>query len=192
MKDVNFEIKENSMVMLKGHSGCGKSTFCQILYQELKDYKGEILLGEKNLKDYSLNTIRSNISYVSQHEKIFTDTILNNLVLDREVDDKFLQEVLEICELEKVLQQKKMRLETIIGNDLPSLSGGEKQRIILARALLKKASIFIFDEALSEVDYETERIIIKNIRKYFKNVTILYITHKKQDDLFEKVIFLEV
>jgi len=192
MKDVNFEIKENSMVMLKGHSGCGKSTFCQILYQELKDYKGEILLGEKNLKDYSLNTIRSNISYVSQHEKIFTDTILNNLVLDREVDDKFLQEVLEICELEKVLQQKKMRLETIIGNDLPFLSGGEKQRIILARALLKKASIFIFDEALSEVDYETERIIIKNIRKYFKNVTILYITHKKQDDLFEKVIFLEV
>ena len=84
-----------------------------------------------------------------------------------------------------------LRYETRISDESNNISGGEKQRIILARALLNEFSILILDEALSEVDYSLERKIIKNIKEYFWDKTILYITHKQQDSMFDKIVNVE-
>lgn len=193
LKNIDFSINEGSKVMFKGQSGCGKSTMCKLLNKEFTNYEGVIWIGNKNLKDYSLKTIRENILYVSQDETLFSDTIYNNIVLGRNINDDKLQKIINICMLDQVIDKKPFRLETVINNFNSSLSGGERQRIVLARSLLKDASILILDEVLSEVDYEIERKIINNIKNYFKNKTIIYITHKKQDDLFDQIInFSEV
>ena len=88
------------------------------------------------------------------------------------------KQVCEICELESILEKKPLRYESLITDDIKNISGGEKQRIILARALLKKAEIIILDEALSEVDYNLEAKIINNIINNYKDKTIIYISHK--------------
>ncbi len=188
LKDVEFSIAEGAKVMFKGKSGCGKSTMCKILNKEFTKYAGAIFIGNKNLKDYSLKTIRENILYVSQNENLFTDTIYNNLVLGRNVTEEKITKIVKVCLLEEVIDKKPFRYETIINNFNNSISGGEKQRLILARSLLKDAKILILDESLSEVDYEIERQIIQNIKTYFKDKTLIYITHKNQDDLFDQVI----
>ncbi len=190
LENIDFDIKEGSKVMLKGQSGCGKSTMCKILIKEFNNYEGTISLGNKNLKDYSLKTIRENILYVSQDEGIFSDTILNNLTLGRNITDEKMQKINEICLVDEIVNKKAFRYDTFISEANASISGGEKQRIILARALLKEAKILILDEPLSEVDEMLERQIITNINNYFKNKTIIYITHKNQDDLFDQVINL--
>lgn len=94
----------------------------------------------------------------------------------------------KICELESIVSKKGMRFHSLVDNNTKNLSGGEKQRIILARGLLKKSNILIIDEALSEVDNDLERKIIKNILEYFYDKTIIYISHKSQEDLFNKVL----
>ncbi len=188
LKDCQFQIKQGSKVMFKGQSGCGKSTMCKILIKEFENYQGTITIGEKNLKDCSLKTIRDNILYVSQEENLFSDTIYNNLVLGRNLSDEKINDIAKVCLVDKIIATKSFRYETYISNLQPTISGGEKQRIILARALLKEAKILILDEPLSEVDYALERQIIMNIKNYFPDKTIIYITHKNQDDLFDQVI----
>lgn len=188
--DESFVIPSNSMTMIKGKSGSGKSTICKILNKDITNYQGEILIGGKNIKDYSLATIRDDILYVSQNENLFNDTIINNLLLNREVEDQRIEDIAKICCLNEIIDKKVLRYESRISNNLDALSGGEKQRVILARALLKESKIIMLDEALSEVDYQTERRIINNIKRYFNDKTIIYITHKKQDDLFDQIINL--
>ena len=188
LKDVEFSIAEGAKVMFKGKSGCGKSTMCKILNKEFTKYAGAIFIGDKDLKDYSLKSIRENILYVGQNENLFSDTIRNNIILGRTITDDKFKKIIEVCALEKVINSKPFRYDTFIDGTNKELSGGEKQRIILARALLKDAKIIILDEALSEVDYEVERQIINNLKNFFDDKTIIYITHKNQDDLFDKVI----
>ena len=189
IKNKTFVIKRNSKVMLKGISGCGKSTFCKILMKDITEYSGVIKIGSDNLKDLSLSSIRNNIIYVSQNENLFSDTLKNNLLLGRDVKEDYFSKICHICLIDKLIDKKALRYETIINPDGHNFSGGEIQRIILARSLLKESQIIILDEALSEVDYKLERIIIKNIKEFFKDKTIIYVTHKKQDDLFDEVIY---
>lgn len=188
LTNLKFNIKQGSKVMFKGQSGCGKSTMCKILIKEFENYDGTITIGTKNLKDYSLKTIRDNILYVSQEESLFSDTIYNNLVLGRNISNEKFENIVKICSIDKIIDKKNFRYETFINNTNLTISGGEKQRIILARALLKEAKILILDEPLSEVDYNLEREIIINLKNYYKDKTIIYITHKNQDDLFDQVI----
>ena len=184
----SFIIKDGSKVLLKGESGCGKSSFCKILLKYYSDYKGIIKIGNANLKDLSLLTIRNNIIYVSQNESLFNDTIKNNILVERDISLDKINEVIEICLLKPILEKKNFELEAFISNDDNCFSGGEKQRIILARALLSNAKIIILDEALSEVDYNNERKIIKNIINNYPNKTLIYVTHKNHDDLFDNII----
>ena len=111
-------------------------------------------------------------------------------MLDREIDSKRFTQICNICGIEQIVFKKALRYETSINNDSTNISGGEAQRIILARAILNDFEILILDEALSEVDYQTERKIIKNLKHYFPSKTIIYITHKNHDQLFDRVIDL--
>lgn len=187
---VNLKIKDRDFVLLKGQSGQGKSTLCKLLMKQLTGYEGTIKIGDYNLLDCSLKAIRENIVYVSQNEAIFTGTIKENILMSRPIRETDFFEVCKICQIEKIIMNKPLRYETLISNDVTYLSGGERQRIILARALLEKASIYLIDEALSEVDYEMEKEIINNLKQYLQDKTVIYITHKKQDDLFTTIIDL--
>ena len=186
----NLFIKPGEFVSLKGRSGSGKSTLCKILDKYITNYKGEIIIGNRNIKDLSIATIRENITYVGQNEALISGSIKENILLDREIDSKRFTQICNICGIEQIVFKKALRYETSINNDSTNISGGEAQRIILARAILNDFEILILDEALSEVDYQTERKIIKNLKHYFPSKTIIYITHKNHDQLFDRVIEL--
>lgn len=190
LNNLNYNIANNDFVLLKGNSGTGKSTLCKIILKYLNDYKGSILIGGVNIKDYSINTLRNNIIYVSQSETLFTGTIKENILFYRNIKDEKLKEVCQLCYIDELVNNKPFRYETMINNDTSFISGGEKQRIILARALLQEGNIYLIDEALSEVDYNLEKKIILNLQKYLQNKTVIYITHKKQEVLFSKIMEL--
>lgn len=185
--DFNLEIKEKAFVLFKGTSGCGKSTLCQMMSRLLEVKNNNIKIGNVSINDYSLNTIRKNITYVSQKENLMQDTILNNIILNREIAEDKYKEIVKICEIESIVEKKPLRYETYLKKDSCNISGGEKQRIILARALLNDFQILILDEALSEVNSELEIKIIKNLKNYFKDKTVIYVSHKKHDRYFDKV-----
>lgn len=184
----NWQIPPGSLVLLKGRSGSGKSTLCKILDKYITDYQGEILIGGYNLKDLSIATVRENITYVGQQESLVTGSIRDNILLERKVSEEYYREVCELCLVDEIVAGKALRYETLISNDTNNISGGEKQRIVLARALLNDFNILILDEALSEVDYYKERTIIRNLKRKYNNKTIIYVTHKNQDKLFDTVI----
>lgn len=190
LNKVNFKVESNDKVLLSGPSGSGKSTICKLIYRSLGAYSGNIELNNTSEYDYSLKAIRENILYVGQNEKLFTGTIRENIECFRNVSDKEFTRVCKICKLEEIVNKRPNRYNTIINASLNNLSGGEKQRIILARALLKKAKIMILDEALSEVNVTLEKEILDNIFRYFKNNTLIYVTHKNVEDKFEKIIHL--
>ena len=191
LNKVTFQVKSNDKVLLSGPSGSGKSTICKLIYRSLGAYSGNIELNNTSECDYSLKAIRENILYVGQNENLFTGTIRENIICFRDITDEEFKMVCKICKLEEIVKKRPNRYNTIINASLNNLSGGEKQRIILARALLKKAKILILDEALSEVNIIMEKEILNNIFDYFKNTTLIYVTHKNVADKFDKIIHLE-
>ena len=190
LSKINFRVESNDKILLSGPSGSGKSTICKLIYRSLSAYSGNIKLNNTSECDYSLKAIRENILYVGQNENLFTGTIRENIICFREISDEEFKTACKICKLEEIVNKKPNRYNTVINASLNNLSGGEKQRIILARALLKKAKILILDEALSEVNITMEKEILDNIFTYFKNSTLIYVTHKNVDDKFSKIIRL--
>ena len=188
---VSFQVESSDKVLLSGPSGSGKSTICKLLYRSLGSYSGNIEFNNTSECDYSLKAIRENILYVGQNEKLFTGTIRENIECFRPVAEETFQDVCKICRLDSIVSGRPNRFNTVINASLNNLSGGEKQRIILARALLKKAKIIILDEALSEVNVTMEKEILDDIFVYFKDCTLIYVTHKNVDDKFEHIIRLE-
>lgn len=192
LNNITFKIKEGHHILLNGPSGCGKSTICKILTRENEINSGDVFLGEYNLKDLTISTIRKNILYISQNEELFTGSIKENILVNRDIDENIFHKICEICEIDKIVSKKGLRFESLVEPFSKNLSGGEKQRLILARGLLKDANILILDEALSEVDSKLESKIIKNIKEYFKDKTIIYISHKNQTKNFDEIIDLGV
>lgn len=190
IKDFSSKIVKGTKVYIDGKSGVGKSTICKLLMKYDEDFKGKILIDGVNIKDIDTSSIRNSITYVSQDEKLFTDTIINNLTLSKEISEQDLKEVITTCSLESILEKKPLRLDTMLVDGGANLSGGEKQRLILARALLQKKNILILDEVLSEVSEELEKTIISNLKKKYQEKTIIYISHRKLENCFDVKITL--
>ena len=174
---VSFIINKGEKIIIKGKSGIGKSTLLQILNKNIKGYKGNVYINEINIKDYSLITIKNNIRYISQRERLFTGTIRDNILLDGDYSINDLNEVIKITRIDSLLDKKSLRLNSLLIDGGSNLSGGERQRIVLARSIIDKPPILILDEALSEVDKDLEEDIVKNLIDYLKESTIIYITH---------------
>lgn len=184
IKNLNYVINNNDKVFLCGPSGIGKSSLLKILSNEIINYNGNVLINNNNIKKYDLTNL---VSYTSQDENLFNDTILNNLLVGSNINEDELNNVIKICRLNDINIIKECGLESIIIND-NSLSGGEKNRIILARSLLHSKKIIILDEVLKEVDYKLEYDIISDIINYYKEKIIIYVSHKDLSSLFNKVL----
>ena len=168
------------MFLICGESGSGKSSILKIIAGQYTNYSGNIFVNDINIKDLENNVLMNSISIVSQEEKLFNETLENNIKLYRKVNREDYENILKITLVDKIRNSRKFRDDFVIYEDGINLSGGERQKIILARALLKNFNYLIIDEGLSEVNSEDEINIIKNIKNYFSDKTIIYVSHKKE------------
>lgn len=184
ISNTDFKIKQKDKIMMIGKSGSGKSTLLKTLKQYYK--AKNIYINTKNLNSVNF---KKNITYISQNEYLFTDTLYNNIVMNRNIDDKKLDLIIKICHIDEIFKNNKLGLNMLIEENGFNLSGGERQRIILARSLVNDASHLFIDEGLSEVDVNLERKILKEILKHFNEKTIIVVSHRIDNiDLFDKVI----
>lgn len=188
LENFSMDIRPKNKVLLRGKSGSGKSTICKLIMKEL-DYEGEILYDYQNSFDYHVMDIRDNIVYLSQNDKIFNDTIKNNILFGLEDDNERLKKIIKITKLDDVIKKRGMRIESSI--DEESLSGGEKNRILLARTIYSKRNVYILDEPLREVGLNLEIDIIKDILEFLKDKVVIYISHRDVSKLFERIIDLD-
>lgn len=183
--NISFVIKKNDSIFVDGKSGVGKTTLVKLLLKNFDNYKGKIKINDVSISNFKNNIIRSKITYVSGDEKLFTDTIYNNLSIVNS-NKKKIDKVLKICQINDFLKTKKIDSNYVIDNLSNNLSGGEKNKILIARALLTDAKIIIFDECFNEIDIKTERKILKDIKDNY-DITIIFISHRKNNiDLFNK------
>jgi len=190
LKNINLKIKRGSKVMVVGKSGSGKSTLFKILMRFYNIKNNKVFINNIDLNNYNIDTLNSNILYLGQNEILFNDTLYNNLVFDNSNSSKFL-DVCKMCYIDKIIDSN-LGYNMLIEENGFNLSGGEKQRIMIARALLKKFNILIIDEGLSQVDVNMERKILKNIFDNFKNKTIIVISHRLDNlDLFDNLVKIE-
>lgn len=190
LKNLNLYIRKNDKVLIQGDSGCGKSTICQILSRQLNYTEGKITIGDININDINVKDFRKNITYIGQKDSLIVDTILENIKYERKIDENKFIDICKICEIDNIVSNKINSYNTIINESSMNVSGGEKQRIILARGLINPGKIIILDEALSEVNKDMEERIIKRVFNYFKDRTILYVSHKDYNNIFKNKIIV--
>ena len=179
LKSINLELQGERMTALVGHSGSGKSTILNLIPRFYNILDGDIKIDNQSIYNTKIFSLRKNISIVSQDTTLFDDTIKNNIAyanLDASDEDIF--EAAKLSFSDEFINNLPNKYETIIGEDGVRLSGGEKQRISIARALLKKSPIILLDEATSSLDSETEEKIQKAINILTKNRTTLVIAHR--------------
>jgi|YNPMSStandDraft_1061717.scaffolds.fasta_scaffold00160_21 subfamily B ATP-binding cassette protein MsbA len=192
LENVSFKINKNEYVAIVGPSGSGKSTIVNLICALIYPNKGKILFDEKDYQNFSLDSIRKHISYVTQETILFPDTIYNNIAFGTENTN--LEEVIyfaKIAYAHNFIENLPDGYNTIIGERGAKLSGGEKQRIAIARALIKKPKILIFDEATSNLDSESENYINKAMENISKLQTTIVIAHRLSTILkADKIIVL--
>lgn len=189
---VNFKVNSGEKVMIYGKSGSGKSTIGKILMKFFDVERDKVFIDKKDINDYNTLDIRREVCYIGQNENLFNDTIYNNIILHRNISyDEFLK-VVNITKVNDVVKNNVLSYEMTLEENGFNISGGERQRVILARSLIKKSSIYILDESLSQVDVLKEREILDNLFKELKDKTIIYISHRFDNaDLFDKSINME-
>ncbi len=191
LKSVNLEIKGGKMNALVGHSGAGKSTILNLIPRFFNSTKGDILIDGQSIYNSTLESLRKNISLVSQDTTLFDDTIKNNISYAK--PDATEEEIIYAAKnalADEFIEKLPNKYATQIGEDGVRLSGGEKQRISIARAILKKTPIILLDEATSSLDSETEDKIQKGLNFLTKNKTTLVIAHRLSTILNSEKIFV--
>lgn len=175
---VSLTIKKGEKVAFVGESGSGKSTLAKILIGLLKYETGDIFFDGEPLKKFSLESLYEKVSYLSQDTPVFDGTLRENLVFDREVSDAKIHASLEGTQLLSMLASLDNGVDTRIGEKGTCLSGGEKQRLALARLWFNDASIVVLDEATSALDNVTETVVMKNVLARLKHATVIAIVHR--------------
>lgn len=179
LKDVSAEIKENTMTAIVGPSGSGKTTFCNLIARFWDVNSGEILICGKNIKDYKIENLMNSISMVFQDVYLFEDTIENNIKFGKQnASHEEVVQAAKKARCHEFIEALPEGYNTLIGEGGASLSGGEKQRISIARAMLKDAGIIIFDEATANIDPENEDKLKEAIESLTKNKTVIMIAHR--------------
>ena len=158
------------------------------MIKENNKYKNNITIDGVNVNEINSNSIKNNISYISQNEYIFNDTIKNNILMHKNVSPKELNKALKVSTLDKVLKDKNISLDYILEENGHNLSSGERQKVLIARALIKNSSVIIFDETMNEIDIDNEKNILKRLFTEYKK-TIVLISHRNSNvSMFNKKV----
>ncbi len=179
LKNINIEINGEKMTALVGHSGSGKSTMLNLIPRIYDPINGNILVDEEDIKNINLDSLRKEISIVDQNTTLFDDTVLNNIKYAKPTASR--DEVVKASELamcSDFISKLENGFDTMIGENGVKLSGGEKQRLSIARAFLKDSKIILLDEATSSLDSDTEEKIQKALAKLTSNKTTIVIAHR--------------
>ncbi len=180
LDNLSFKLEAGKSLAIMGKTGSGKSTIALLLCRLIDPDEGEILIDGRNLKNHNLELYRKHIGYIPQESYLFSDTIENNIgfAIDNPTH-ALVEEVATKADVHKNIVEFKEKYQTMVGERGVMLSGGQKQRICIARALIKKPEILIFDDSLSALDTETEENILQNIEKDIKSCTSVIITHRE-------------
>ena len=179
LKDVSFTLKSGETLAILGNTGSGKSTILDLIGRLYDIDKGSILIDDTRISDLNLFSLRNSIGYVPQDAFLFSDTIKNNIKFGKEdaTDDDVI-EAAQNAKVHKNIIGFTKGYDTILGERGITLSGGQKQRVSIARAIIKKPDILLFDDCLSAVDTETEEKILKNLVKLTKDKTTIIVSHR--------------
>ena len=183
IENLNFEILKNKKIGISGESGSGKTTFVDILTGLLKPNRGEILVDDANIHNANLVSWINKISFIQQKGFIFNSSIRHNITLVNDndvIDDKKFNEILDLCDLKNFIKTKKNSELFNVGEFGKNLSGGQKQKIGIGRALYQGSDLLILDESTNAIDEISEKKIIKNILS-LNNKTIIFITHNLEN-----------
>lgn len=178
LNNLNFKIKKGEKVGIVGSSGNGKTTIVSLLLGLYETNNGHILINNIPISKIEIASLREKIGVVSQDIVIFQDTVRYNLNLDKEFSDEEIWKVLDVMKLTRVIKGLPDGIDTVISSSSCNLSGGEKQRLMIARLLLRKPEFIILDEATSALDMETEKCITEYITEFSSEATMIIVSHR--------------
>ena len=179
LDNVSFEIKNNETIGVIGEVGSGKTSLFELITRLYDPNYGNIFIDGVDLKSYNLRELRKKIGYVTQNPFLFSESIINNIKFGKKnASLKEIKSVASLASIDDEIKKFKFQYNTILGERGITLSGGQVQRISIARALIKQPKIILLDDCLSSVDTDTEEIIIKNLNKYSENKTTIIISHR--------------
>lgn len=190
--DISISIKHGEKILLCGDSGSGKSTLLKLLMKYDEVDRGMITFDGVDICDIKKENLDQSITYVSQKGMLFSDTIENNILLYRRIHPKQFSEVLLLCEIHQILKKHQLGLNTVLDETSNNLSGGEQQRIFLARALLNSFQILLLDEATNQLDEVLEYKIMRLLFWKFSDKTIIVVSHRKpKPHLYDRIFELK-
>ncbi len=194
LSNISFEVKAGEKVMILGKTGSGKSTIAQLLLRFYDPDKGSICIGEQNIRNVDLKSLRSYISFVPQDVFLFSDSVSNNIRfgMKHESSEDEVKQYAEYAAIHNEILSLEKGYATTVGERGVTLSGGQKQRVSIARALLKQGQIMLFDDCLSAVDAKTENTIVNNLNDFLQHKTTIIITHRIFVSIaFDKIIVID-
>lgn len=178
LKNINLEIPKGKKLAIVGFSGAGKSTFIQLLMRFFDVESGEILVDGVNIKNIKQQDIRSLMALVTQQTTLFNDTVSNNIALGKVVQQQAIEQAANLAFADDFIQKMELKYENNIGDNGTKLSGGEQQRLSIARAIYKNAPILILDEATSHLDSNSEKLVQDALQNLLKDKTAIIIAHR--------------
>ena len=186
LKNINLDIKEGEKILLMGESGSGKSTLLKLLMKYYDIGNDKLFIDDIDINNYKDSAINSSIGYLGSQDLLFTGSILSNLDNN---NFKKVSEIVKLCEVDTLMKKRELNFHSIIEENGFNLSNGEKQRIALARILLKNFKVILIDEGLNQMDINLERRILKRLFKKYSSKTILVVSHRSDNaDLFDRKI----
>ncbi|MEW6686341.1 MAG: ABC transporter ATP-binding protein [Candidatus Edwardsbacteria bacterium] len=179
LKGISLELIPGSKIGIAGTVGSGKSTIFRLLLRLAEPFSGRITLGEKNIKEIPLDRLRNLFGYASQDAMLFSDTLYNNILFDRdEIAEEEMKKIVKMTQLEEEIKEFPKGLKELIGERGVRLSGGQKARVAIARAIISKPKILILDDTTSSLDAETEKALIREVKDYLRDSTLLIVSHR--------------
>lgn len=176
---VSFKIKEGEVTAIVGMSGSGKTTLLKLLLGFYRPQEGRVLIGEKDLQDYDVEWWRRQCGVVMQEGVIFSESIARNIAVDdASIDYARMKEAAGIACISDFIERLPMKYNTVIGRDGVKLSQGQKQRVLIARAVYKNPRYLIFDEATNSLDANNEKKIVENLTGFYKGRTVIVVAHR--------------